>query len=149
MKYIAAGGGGTISSAQGNQQITINSASGSTNTYTLGMNGSGTTNISGGDDNYNVTTGTGIDAIVLGAGNDRVTTSGGGGSISTGPGNQTIAINSASGSTDNYILASAGGGSRILRAAMIIIISPPVQGQISSRWVRVPTQSQPPGVAVR
>ncbi|MDE1902082.1 MAG: hypothetical protein KGI37_10640 [Alphaproteobacteria bacterium] len=104
------GGGGVISLGTGNNTLTVNSASGSTNGYTINATGGGTTTINGGDDSYAITTATGVDNFTLGAGNDTITTSGGGGTISTGSGNQTFNLNTASGSKDNYRLTTTGTG---------------------------------------
>jgi len=95
---VAGIGGGTISIEGGSTAVTINSASGSTNTYNLINTGNST--ITGGDDNYNVNLSAGSSSVTLGKGNDSFTLAGAGNdSITVGGASDSVTgVTSVSGS---------------------------------------------------
>jgi Ca2+-binding RTX toxin-like protein len=121
-----AGGGGAINAGAGNNTITVNSTDGSTDSYTLTTSGGGTTNITGGDDNYTITAGYGVNSLTIGDGTSSITATGAGdNTITTGNGAMTIAVGSSNnvivtgtglvgitaGSGNNLITTAGGGGS--------------------------------------
>jgi len=106
----AAGGGGSINAGDGNNSITITSSSGSTNNYTITTTGTGTNSITGSDDNYNISTGSGVDTISVGNGNQTINV-GDGATNSATAGNGTDILIGGSGN-DTLI---AGNGTNTFR----------------------------------
>ncbi len=99
-----AGGGGTIAAGDGNNTVTVNSTSGSTDTYTISTSGNGTTNVTGGDDNYTINTATGVAVISIGSGTSSITTGSSSDNITVGNGAMTIVAGSG-----NNVIATGNG----------------------------------------